>query len=356
MTRCQSIALRAIALMLGATLAPRAGAQTGAIEGVARTEGGDAPVQFALVRLVRADSSALSPAAPRGITNAIGRYRLAELSPGQYRVQLLRIGYLPVYSEPVQVPAGATVRLDIRVASQPVLLPPVTVTAERCATREELAQFPGLRTLWQQARDGASVRTELMNRFRFAILIHEETFERKPDGTPVGMVDQHPTSDPAFALRNAERRRGERLSRGYYGTSNRDGMVGFFVPDELDVLHESFLEQHCLLTAVQRGPGEFGIRFQPLHPRRNLLDIGGTIWLDSATFLARRIELQYVDGDDQRGTVRLDFGDVAVAGGTLRMPVGGEIHVRPSRKDPTRRSDSALTYTYLGFVEMPRRQ
>jgi hypothetical protein len=28
--------------------------------------------------------------------------------------------------------------------------------------------------------------------------------------------------------------------------------------------------------------------------RRTLLDVGGTIWLDSATFLVRRIELDYV--------------------------------------------------------------
>jgi hypothetical protein len=41
--------------------------------------------------------------------------------------------------------------------------------------------------------------------------------------------------------------------------------------------------------------------------RRNLLDVGGTIWLGSATFLARRIDLEYVDGDDHRGIVRLDF-------------------------------------------------
>jgi hypothetical protein len=124
------------------------------------------------------------------------------------------------------------------------------------------------------------------------------------------------------------------------------------MPDELDVLHEDFLKEHCVLATAQRGTGEVGLRFLPLRMRRDFLDVGGTIWLDSASFLARRIELEYVDGDNQRGTVRLDFADLPVGGGTLRMPVGGDINVRPSRKDPARHTESRFTITYSGFVEM----
>ena len=85
------------------------------------------------------------------------------------------------------------------------------------------------------------------------------------------------------------------------------------------------------------------------------LDLIGTIWLDSSTYLARRIELQYVDGVELRGTVRVNFGDVAVAGGTLRMPVGGTFAMRPSRKNPSRRTEGKLAFTYTGFEEIPRR-
>ena len=49
-----------------------------------------------------------------------------------------------------------------------------------------------------------------------------------------------------------------------------------------------------------------------LRERRDFLDVRGTIWLDSATYLARRLDLEYVDFDDSRGTVRVDFADVAV--------------------------------------------
>jgi hypothetical protein len=62
-----------------------------------------------------------------------------------------------------------------------------------------------------------------------------------------------------------------------------------------------------------------------------------------------------VDFDQPRGTVRVDFADVPVAGGTLRMPVGAAFAMRPSRKDPSKRSEGKVTITYSGFEEVPRR-
>ena len=358
MPRCRPIALFAALLILGSSPAPDAIAQTKAVvEGVARAEEGGAPVQFALVRLVRADSSPLpSDSPPEGITNADGRYRFDGVAPGRYRVELVRIGFRPWLSDPVHVGAGETVQFALRVPSQlVVMLPPVTVTADVCVPAQEFKKHLQLQTLWQQARDGASVRTELMARFRYHVLTHEESYELKADGpTAPGTIDQPYVSDPRWAVKNAARRREQRLSRGYYGPSTDLG-DGFYVPNELDVLHEDFLRAHCFVPAAARGEGEVGLRFRPLRIRGNFLDIAGTIWLDSATYLARRIELEYVDGVESRGTVRVDFGDVAAAGGTLRMPVGGAFAMRPSRKDPARRTEGKLTVTYSGFEEVPRR-
>ena len=351
MTRCRPIAWLAALLILGMSATPDAIAQTATLEGHARAEEGGAPVPFALVRLVRADSSPLpSDSPPQGITNAEGRYRFDGVAPGRYRVELLRIGFRPVQSDPVQVAAGETVRLDLRVASQPLMLPPVTVRAEVCVTANGLKEHPRLQALWQQARDGASVRAELMARYRYHVLLREATLEMKADGTPVGTLDQRYVSDPKWALRNAARNRGQRLSRGYYAPND-----GWNHPDELDVLHEDFLKGHCLYSTTERGDGEVGLRFLPLRTRRGFLDVLGTIWLDSATYFARRIELEYVDGEQSRGTVRVDFGDVAVAGGTLRMPLGGTFAIRPSRKNPTKLNEGKLTITYWGFEEVPPR-
>jgi len=351
MTRWNPTTLLAAVVLLRTASPAEVMAQMTAIEGVARSEEGGAPVQFALVRLVGPDSSPLpSNGPPQAMTNASGRYRFDGVAPGRYRVKLLRIGFLPVFSDPVQIAADETVQVDLRVASQAVLLPPVTVTAEGCVTAKDLKEHPQIQTLWQQARDGASVRTELMARFRYRVQTHEEGID-KATGSG-GSVNQSRLSDPKSAVNNAARNRSQRLSGGYYGTTTNDGMVGFYAPNELDVLHEDFLKEHCVLPTAQYGVGEFGLRFRPSRVRRGFLDVGGTIWLDSATFLARRIELEYVDGDDQRGTVRLDFGDIAVAGGALRMPVGGEINLRPSRTDPARHTESTFTITYSDFVEV----
>ena len=62
-----------------------------------------------------------------------------------------------------------------------------------------------------------------------------------------------------------------------------------------------------------------------------------------------------MDFDDSRGTVRVDFADVPVAGGTLRMPVGVAFAMRPSRKNPARRTEGKVTITYSGFEEVKRR-
>jgi hypothetical protein len=356
MTCRRPIAWLAALLIVGIRATPDAIAQQGSVEGRVVSEEGGAPVPFALVRLFRADPSSLPSDSPaQGMTNADGRYRFDGVAPGRYRVQLVRIGFQPVLSDAVQVGAGDIVQVDLRVASQALMLPPVTVTADVCVTATKLKEHPQLQTLWQQARDGASVRTELMARFRYHVLQHEESYELKADGpTGSGAIDQPYVSDPKWAVKNAARNRQQRLSRGYYGPSNASG-DGFYVPNELDVLHEDFLKMHCFVPAAVRGVGELGLRFRPLRTRRNFLDILGTIWLDSATYLARRIELEYVDFDESRGTVRVDFADVPVAGTILRMPVGATFAMRPSRKNPARRTEGKVTTTYSGFEEVPRR-
>jgi hypothetical protein len=351
MTKSRLIALLPAFLVLGGAIAV-ANAQQAVVEGAARSEDGGAPVAFALVRLLPADSTARrSGQSAQGITSADGRYRFADVAAGVYRVQLLRIGFRPVLSEPIQVAAGETAQLSLRVISQPLELPPVIVRASECLTGDALVAHPRVFTLWQQARNGASIREGLVGRYRFRTLLREEGFELRADGpTPASTFDRQLISDPRWALRNAARLRELRLRRGYYAPND-----GWGLPNELDVLHEDFLRAHCMETTAEYGEGEIGLRFRPLRVRRNFLDVRGTIWLDSASYLARRIDFEYVDGDQSRGTVRLDFDDIAAAGGTLRMPIGGVYAMRPSRQNPAKRTEGKLTYTYTHFEEVPPR-
>jgi hypothetical protein len=347
------IILAAAVMLVGTASAPGAHAQPSAIEGVARATESGAPIAFALVRLVSADSTAGTRGAPpQGITSADGRFRFGGISAGSYRVQLLRIGFRPVLSDAVHLAAGETVQLPLDVASQPLQLPTVTVRAEGCVTGAALASHPQLLTVWMQARDGASIREGLMARYRFRSSVHEVGLEHRSGGlTPAGTRTDTVVSDPKYALSSAARRRAQRNSRGYAGFPND----GWALPNELDVLHDDFLRVHCLDPAIQRGDGEIGVRFRPLRTRRGIRDVGGTIWLDSASYLARRLELEYMEDDKSRGTVRVDYGDVDVAGGTLRMPVAGVYDMWPSRKNPAKHTEGTLTFTYWGFEEVRAR-
>ena len=349
---CRQLIVLPAVVVLGLAVATGARAQSAIVEGTARAEDDGAPIAFALVRLVSADTTAsLSATSPKGITSADGRYRFTVVPAGRYRVQLLRIGFRPALSDPVQVADGETVQLPLRVAWQPLQLPEMTVTAAACVTSGSFAAHPQLQTLWQQARDGASIREGLMARYRYTTVSREVGFEHTASGpTPPHTLERPIISDPKWALRNASRSREERLSRGYYGPND-----GWYLPNELHVLHEDFASTHCFEATPVRDDGAVGMRFRPVQTRRNFLDTRGTIWLDSITYLAVRIELEYVDGDDSRGTVQLDFADVSVAGGTLRMPVGGAYMMRPSRKNPGRRTEGTLTFTYSGFEEVPQR-
>ena len=181
-------------------------------------------MQFALVRLVRADSSPLPPdSPPQGITNGDGRYRFDGVAPGRYRVQLLRIGFRPTLSDPVQVAAGETVQIELRAAT-------AADTAARHRHSGRLRDRKGpQRTPTAPDALATSARWSVgahraHGAIRYHVLLHEESYELKADGpTAPGTLDQPYVSDPKWAVKNAARNREQRLSRGYYGPSNKFG-------------------------------------------------------------------------------------------------------------------------------------
>ena len=148
-------------LLLVATTPRPAAAQGGTVEGVALRAEDGAPIPFALVRLVRAEQPASSSpgVAQQGITNANGRFHLADVAAGEYRLQLARIGYRPILSAPLRVEAGRTLRHELRGAAQVLQLATVTVRPElSCLTSDQLAADPRLATLWSEAQKGVEVR------------------------------------------------------------------------------------------------------------------------------------------------------------------------------------------------------
>lgn len=220
--------------------------------------------------------------------------------------------------------------------------------AETCTTFKAFEQRPQIRTLWLRAREAAAPRADLMARYRYTVLLRQERHELKPDGATQIVRRSIPPqlSDPSSALQNDAVRRAQRLSNGYYGPND-----SWAPADDRDVLHEDFLETHCLYSTAARDPGEIGLRFRPVRTHRDFLDVRGILWLDSSSYAVHRLEVEYVDGDEQRGTFRLDVADVPVPGGTVRLPVGGAYDLRPSRTNPAKHVSGTITEKYSGFEE-----
>lgn len=109
---------RAALAALLATAAPAAlGAQ--AIKGVVLAEGGSVPIEGAVVEIVAERKSVT--------TDARGAFVIGGLRPWRYTIRARRLGYDPAEHE-VDVRAGDTARVLVRLRATAATLAPVTVT------------------------------------------------------------------------------------------------------------------------------------------------------------------------------------------------------------------------------------
>jgi hypothetical protein len=344
----------AAALLLLLLPATRAAAQGGAgtIEGVATSAEDGTPLPFALVRLLPAESPAgAAPPTPlqQRITSAEGRFRLVDVPAGDYRLQLARIGYRPVLTPALRVRAGETLRHEIRGTTQVVQLAPVTVRSEgSCLRAAQLADEPRLAELWNEARKGLEIRRAFERQYRFAYVQRQDVAMQWRIGKTSRRVRVDTTvSEPDSVIARDRRRQSENRARGYA----RGGGNQLVAPNEKELLDDEFLRDHCLETAIAEEEGALGLRFRPVESRRDRVAIRGTIWVDAASYLVRRLEFAYLDGGRPYAEVRLDYGDVAVGGSALRLPTGGRatIRVRGAQAALLSRGEATLAYTYGTF-------
>lgn len=368
LTRFGRAGVLVAAVMLTPALARRASAQatptrpapaaarTGAVTGLAVRAEDDTPIPFALIRLVAphdvADSTpGVAPAVPRAVmqvvTNADGRFQFAGVPAGDYHLQLARIGYRPVLSPALHVAPGATLRHELRGPARAVLLAPVTVYGgAACLTAAALADEPRVATLWAEARKGVEVRDAFARQVRFASVLRQEItarwrFRRASREVRVDTVLSEPDSVRARAARLAT----TRAAQGY-----AEGNL-IALPRETELLTDDFLRDHCLERQVAEEGGALGLRFRPVRDRRDGADVRGTIWIAADGYQIRRLEFEYVEGGGAPfARSRLDYGDVTIAGSTLRLGTGGEgaiLRPRGVTRAALRSAATTFTLTYL---------
>jgi hypothetical protein len=99
-----------------------------------------------------------------------------------------------------------------------------------------------------------------------------------------------------------------------------------------------------------------GLRFRPTDAQRKGHTIAGTIWVDSASHLMRRLNLQYLEDGHLKSEVSVEYADVDVDGSKLRLPSRGTAAVlAPSNAPKGSRVDGTLTYSYSRFARVGAR-
>ena len=323
-----------------------ASAQTGGVTGVARGEESGAPIPFVLVRLLPTDSQSVG--GRQEITNAEGRFRFTSVLAGSYRLQLLRIGYRPVLSPILEVRAGATTEQEVRASMTGLPLPPVVVYGEgTCLTGDRANGDPYLATLWEDIRKGVEIRRAFDQRYRYKRAL-VQTSEVAVPSRAITKQQRADTvvNEPDSALVREARVLAQRAAEGF-GKGNN-----LILPNEKELVDDSFLRSHCLLPATLEADGATGIRFRQAAPRRDGFGLQGTIWVDAATRLMRRLELEYLNGDKPFSNVTVEYTNVAVAGTTLRLSTTGSFSLRPLQAPRGTTVTGTFSFTYWGFDDV----
>jgi hypothetical protein len=309
-------ALSALALLLP----PIAGAQS--INGVV-VDRTDAPVAGVVVILL--DNASLGVA--RALSNDRGEFRLTTSKAGRYRVRTMRIGFLPVTSEPITLADGKTVTQRFVLGGIAFSLDTIRVTGRTtCKTSREgsAATF----AVWDQVRT-ALTATQLTAGER-TIKATTIAFDRTVDPFFQRIKRENSSVQSALVTQPWRSQTSDNLRRFGYVVANNDTTT-YFAPGLEVLLSDSFFTDHCFHLVSSPDVTRIGIAFEPL-PDRRLSDIRGTVWLDRNSSELRRLEFGYANVSRQQVEraggdmefVRMRNGLWAIRRWTIRMPVLGE--------------------------------
>jgi hypothetical protein len=302
---------------------------------------GGAPVPYALVLLL--PDTAETPLYGM-LSDADGRFRFNRVPPGTYRLRLNRIGFDSAETPLFELGTAEVSRHTLTGAVRPVEIAGLLVRPGRtaCHTAERLREHPELHTLWREAQKGVATRRVFESQFSYRYTFRQvRTTEvrrgRRTDvrhDTLVSLVHNDPESAP----------RAEGGRRRFATQRGRSAAVR--IPSEQELLDSTFLRLHCIESDVHRRDGAWVLRFRPVRSQRGRVDLRGSIHVDPETFQVRGLVLEYVQNRRAFLRVEIDYADVSLPGGVLRLPVAGSFTVRPTQA----RSDVDRTHGTIEFL------
>lgn len=258
-----------------------------AVRGVVVNRTSDVPVAGAFVLLE--DSAGTEQR--RVMTDAVGRFVVVGPVAATYRLRTMIIGYQSWESGRFHLDRGETVERRIEIELVPVVLPVLTVEADRtCRSRPE--DGAATAALWQEVKKAldATQFTMAHRLYRFRTTIDDRTLNpyRQLEAESAGSGAQY--SEWPFATLSPERL----VRRGFVQPA--PGGPVYYGPDAQLLVSDAFLDTHCFRLVIDGAPTDrlIGLGFQPESGRR-VAEIEGVLWVDSATVALRRLDYHYVN-------------------------------------------------------------
>jgi hypothetical protein len=248
---------------------------------------------------------------------------------GPYRLLIRRIGFAPVTTAPLALPAEAGRLVDIVVPVHRIVLGTVHVVTNGVCAAQTVSPSTTAQAAWTEVRTAleASTLTREQRLVTTAAIRLKRELNRdgsvlRVDTTRLAALGERPFYAPPPAA----------LERDGYYREHDDGAEDFYAPDEAVLLSDGFTRLHCvsLLATVRRDSTgtELALAFTPRTGDKRP-DIRGVIWIDSATSELRRIDFMYVraklpaSADSLGGSVtftHLASGAWIVSSWGIRMP------------------------------------
>jgi hypothetical protein len=313
---CRVIGWAALSTLLAGAL----GAQT--VRGTVTELSSKSPIAGAVVFLLDARQTVVA----RDLTTESGAYRLTAPGPGVFRVRMLRIGFRPVMSEPVQLMADSDITLPLVIENVPVALNAVRVERRaNCSARGDITPAYNAWNEVSTALTAALLSTRLRGTSATVVKYDRwtepgsEVVLRQGANIQSGLPGMPWRSVPADSLHHA-------------GFVVKDGSnwYTFHAPDLDVLLSDTFLEDHCLqLHGV--ADGEIAIEFVPARDRERISEIRGFVWLSAATLELKRLQFRYVNvpseyedagAGGELGFLKLRNGSWVISRWQIRMPTG----------------------------------
>jgi hypothetical protein len=256
------------------------------VHGRVRGIPGESPVAGALVTLVDTASREVARAA----STQSGGFTLGAPGPGKYVVVVRQIGYQAWYSPSFALARGATYPLTLRIEPVPYALPTITVEARRphCGIRLE---------------DDAGVVARLLDLARTALALAEAAATSDSIGFSTVSYSARltPTLQMAESTSTASRladwpiESADPDSLRDYGFVRSTGSAAgpvYYGPDARVLFSDWFLASHCFRVEEEER-GVLPVRFAP-RKRHAVVDIEGSLAIDSRTLELRRFDFTYV--------------------------------------------------------------